>query len=232
MSGLLGRIRPVDAAASVAPAEGLEGITPRGIGERLGVRPGLVSHCFPVVDELVAEAVGQVVGAELDILVPPGRAGSTPVERLAHFFVLATGEGHGALSRLWINARHLSRYRPVLRDRAGRQETQWRERLAQLIQDGVGSGRFRTADPCASAVQILVDGHIRPLMGAELAHGPDLSGCATLNEVRRALARETGTLAPERGCAARALTRTSSATGPSRPPPSARPSPLSERSRA
>ncbi|MFF8716916.1 TetR family transcriptional regulator C-terminal domain-containing protein [Streptomyces sp. NPDC015184] len=57
---------------------------------------------------------------------------------------------------MWINARHLSRYRPVLRDRAGRQETQWCERLAQLIQDGVGSGHFRTADPCASAVQILV----------------------------------------------------------------------------
>ncbi|MFF8716917.1 hypothetical protein ACF07T_36625 [Streptomyces sp. NPDC015184] len=78
MSGLLGRIRPVDAAASVAPTEGLEGITPGGIGERLDVRPGLVSRCFPVVDELVAEAFGQVVGAELDILVPPGQAGSTP----------------------------------------------------------------------------------------------------------------------------------------------------------
>ncbi|MFJ1883794.1 amidohydrolase [Streptomyces sp. NPDC088137] len=42
----------------------------------------------------------------------------------------------------------------------------------------------------------LVDGHIHPLMGAELAHGLDLSGCATLDEVRRALAREAGSLAP------------------------------------
>ncbi|MEU9464112.1 TetR family transcriptional regulator C-terminal domain-containing protein [Streptomyces sp. NPDC048312] len=146
----------VDAAASVALAEGLEGITLRRIGERLDVRPGLVGHYFPVVDELVAEAFGQVVGAELDTLVPPGRAGGTPVERLARFFALATGEGHDALSRLWINARHLSRYRPVLRDRVGCQETRWRERLEQLIRDGVGSGHFRTADPCASAVQILV----------------------------------------------------------------------------
>ncbi len=146
----------VDAAASVALAEGLEGITLRRIGERLDVRPGLVGHYFPVVDELVAESFGQVVGAELDTLVPPGRAGDTPVERLARFFALATGEGHDALSRLWINARHLSRYRPVLRDRVGCQETQWRGRLAQLIRDGVGSGHFRTADPCASAVQILV----------------------------------------------------------------------------
>ncbi|MCX4862586.1 TetR family transcriptional regulator C-terminal domain-containing protein [Streptomyces sp. NBC_00257] len=150
------RAEMVDAAASVALAEGLEGITLRRIGERLDVRPGLVGHYFPVVDELVAEAFGQVVGAELDTLVPPGRAGDTPVERLARFFALATGEGHDALSRLWINARHLSRYRPVLRDRVGCQETQWRGRLEQLIRDGVGSGHFRTADPCASAVQILV----------------------------------------------------------------------------
>ncbi|MFD0623323.1 TetR family transcriptional regulator C-terminal domain-containing protein [Streptomyces sanglieri] len=57
---------------------------------------------------------------------------------------------------MWINARHLSRYRPVLRDRVGCQETRWRGRLEQLIRDGVGSGHFRTADPCASAVQILV----------------------------------------------------------------------------
>ncbi|MFG3527176.1 hypothetical protein ACGF8B_10530 [Streptomyces sp. NPDC047917] len=67
----------VDEAASVAPTEGLEGITLRRIGERLGVRPGLVSHCFPVVDELVAEEFGQVVGAELDTLVPPGQTGQT-----------------------------------------------------------------------------------------------------------------------------------------------------------
>lgn len=68
----------VDAAASVALAEGLEGIALRRIGERLDVRPGLVGHYFPVVDELVAEAFGQAVGAELDTLVPPGRAGDTP----------------------------------------------------------------------------------------------------------------------------------------------------------
>ncbi|MFD0339862.1 TetR/AcrR family transcriptional regulator [Streptomyces sp. NPDC127117] len=146
----------VDTAASVALAEGLEGITLRRIGERLDVRPGLIGHYFPAVDELVAEAFGKVVGAELDTLVPPGRAEVAPVERLARFFALATGEGHGALSRLWINARHLSRYRPVLRDRVVRQEAQWRGRLEQLIRDGVGSGHFRTADPYASAVQILV----------------------------------------------------------------------------
>ncbi|MFJ6015815.1 amidohydrolase [Streptomyces sp. NPDC092952] len=42
----------------------------------------------------------------------------------------------------------------------------------------------------------LVDGHIHPVMGAELAQGLDLSGCTTLDEVREALAREARSLAP------------------------------------
>lgn len=42
----------------------------------------------------------------------------------------------------------------------------------------------------------LVDGHIHPVTGAELTHGLDLSGCADLDAVRDALAREVRTLAP------------------------------------
>ncbi|MEV7852047.1 amidohydrolase [Streptomyces sp. NPDC088183] len=42
----------------------------------------------------------------------------------------------------------------------------------------------------------LVDGHIHPVMGAELTRGLDLSGCTTLDEVRQALAREIRALAP------------------------------------
>ncbi|GAA1503976.1 amidohydrolase [Streptomyces albidochromogenes] len=42
----------------------------------------------------------------------------------------------------------------------------------------------------------LVDGHLHPVSGAELTHGLDLSGCAGLEAVREALAREVRTLAP------------------------------------
>ncbi|MEV0322913.1 amidohydrolase [Streptomyces sp. NPDC050658] len=42
----------------------------------------------------------------------------------------------------------------------------------------------------------LVDGHLHPVSGAELTHGLDLSGCADLDDVRAALAREIRTLAP------------------------------------
>ncbi|MER6997202.1 amidohydrolase [Streptomyces sp. NPDC000410] len=42
----------------------------------------------------------------------------------------------------------------------------------------------------------LVDGHLHPVSGAELTQGLDLSGCADLDDVREALAREVRTLAP------------------------------------
>ncbi|WP_225828994.1 TetR/AcrR family transcriptional regulator [Streptomyces naphthomycinicus] len=150
------RAEIVDAAAAVALTEGLECVTLRRIGEELAVRPGLISHYFPSAEDLVAEAFGSAATAELDHLLPAGRPEGTPRGDLARFLARTSGEAYDAISRLWLNARHLSRYRPVLRDRVARQEAAWRERLETLVRDGVRAGEFRTADPLAAAVQILV----------------------------------------------------------------------------
>ncbi|WP_282792496.1 TetR family transcriptional regulator C-terminal domain-containing protein [Streptomyces sp. CC224B] len=150
------RAEIVAAAARVALAEGLECITLRRVAEELDVRPGLISHYFPAVDDLVAEAYGTAVGAELDELLPADRAGATPTCHLARFLTRTTGETYDDISRLWLNARHLSRYRPALRDRVAVQETAWRDRLEGLIREGVREGEFRTADPLVTAIQILV----------------------------------------------------------------------------
>ncbi|MFI8997306.1 TetR/AcrR family transcriptional regulator [Streptomyces sp. NPDC053542] len=150
------RAEIVEAAASVALTEGLECITLRRIGEQLGVRPGLISHYFPAVEDLVAEAFGSAASAELDRLIPAERPDGTPTEHLARFFAQATGEAYDDMSRLWINARHLRRYWPVLRDRVGVQEDAWVGRLSGLLRAGVERGEFRTADPEVVAMQILV----------------------------------------------------------------------------
>ncbi|WP_330247686.1 MULTISPECIES: TetR family transcriptional regulator C-terminal domain-containing protein [unclassified Streptomyces] len=150
------RAEIVDAAATIALTEGLECITLRRIGEQLDVRPGLISHYFPSAEDLVAEAFGSAASTELDTLLPAERADGTPTQRLARFFAHATGEAYDDISRLWINARHLSRYRPVLRGRVGEQEAAWRGRLESLVREGVEREEFHTDDPYVTTIQILV----------------------------------------------------------------------------
>ncbi|MER7517590.1 TetR family transcriptional regulator [Streptomyces sp. NPDC126499] len=150
------RAEIVDAAAAVALAEGLECVTLRRIAEELDVRPGLISHYFPSAEELVAEAFAVAATSELDSLLPADRPDGTPTQYLARYFALSSGEAYDAISRLWINARHLSRYRPVLRDRVRAMELASDDRLEGVIRDGVARGEFRTEDPHATAIMILV----------------------------------------------------------------------------
>ncbi len=150
------RAEIVAAAAGVALTEGLECITLRRIAEELDVRPGLISHYFPAVEELVAEAYGSAVGSELDDLLPADRGGATCTRHLARFLARTSGPAYDDISRLWLNARHLSRYRPALRQRVAVQEAAWRERLTDAVREGVERGEFRTPDPVLAAVHILV----------------------------------------------------------------------------
>ncbi|MCK8677770.1 TetR/AcrR family transcriptional regulator [Streptomyces lichenis] len=150
------RAEIVAASAAVALAEGLECVTLRRIAEELGVRPGLISHYFPSAENLVAEAFGSAAGGELDTLLPADRSGASPPEHLAAFLARTSGPAYDAVSLLWINARHLGRYRPVLGERVAAQEAAWRGRLADLVRTGTGSGDFRAGDPVIAATQILV----------------------------------------------------------------------------
>ncbi|MCX5529084.1 TetR family transcriptional regulator C-terminal domain-containing protein [Streptomyces sp. NBC_00006] len=153
----------VTAAALVGLQEGLECITRQRIADDLGVRPGLIHHYFPVVEELVAEAFTSATTAELDGLLPgvtdaPDSRGA--LHTLQHFFALTSGAEFDDISKLWLNARHLSRYRPTLHAQVVSQELRWCHRVEQIITEGVAEGTFRCRDSWAAAVRILavVDG--------------------------------------------------------------------------
>ncbi|MES9508447.1 TetR family transcriptional regulator [Streptomyces sp. NPDC000609] len=154
----------VAAAARLGLQEGLECVTRQRIADELGVRPGLIHHYFPVVEELVAEAFTSATTAELDGLLPsagaPGCVGGDPLRTLQRFFTLISGAEFDNISKLWINARHLSRYRPALRDQVVSQELRWCHRIEQIITEGMAEHSFRCDDPWAAAVRILavVDG--------------------------------------------------------------------------
>lgn len=135
------------------------------------MRPGLVSHYFPSAEELVAEAFGTAATGELDALLPVAAPQGPATERLAAFLARTSGPAWNDISRLWINARHLRRYRPALRARLVDQETAWRGRLAGLLADGVARGEFRTREEppvVASQILVVLDG-----LGADGGAGAD-----------------------------------------------------------
>lgn len=151
------------AAARTGLTEGLERITLRRVADDLGVRPGLVGHYFPVVEELVAEAFTSAALGELDVLLPETVAEPAPEEAmpaLREFLGRMSGPVFDDVSRLWLNARHLSRYRPALRERVVSQELLWCRRVEQVIALGVGQGAFRCEDPWGAAVRVMaaIDG--------------------------------------------------------------------------
>ncbi|NDZ83624.1 TetR family transcriptional regulator [Streptomyces sp. SID10853] len=190
------RAEIVAAAAKVALADGLECITLRRIADELAVRPGLISHYFPAVEDLVSEAYGNAAGSELDELLPRDRAGATVTQHLARFFARAAGESYDDISRLWLNARHLSRYRPALRERVTVQEAAWRERLEELIRDGVGRGEFHTEEPSLTAIQILVvlDGLGMLVNSGDLGDDPPVVRNMPATTAERELGLPAGTL--------------------------------------
>ena len=142
-------------AAQVGLTDGLECITLRRVADELGVQPGLVGHYFPAADHLVAEAFTHATMAELDGLLPESGL-DDPVGTFRSFFGLIASSEFDNVSRLWLNARHLSRYRPVLHEHVVAQELLWCRRLEEIIAAGAAGDRFTAADPWAAAARILV----------------------------------------------------------------------------
>jgi hypothetical protein len=109
-----------------------------------------------VAEELVAEAFGTAASEELEELIPAERPAGSALDLLAQFFARSAGARYDDMSRLWLNARHLSRFRPVLAERVAVQEAAWRDRLTGLLRDGTAEGAFRPEDPAVAAILILV----------------------------------------------------------------------------
>ncbi len=140
-------------AASIALEQGLERITLRAVAERLGVRPGLITHYYPAAEDLVIAAFARAASLEREsFFLPDG----TPMARLAHFLGHIESGASLPLARMWLNARHLSRFSPALGEALREQDALDRERLAAIVSDGVASGVFSDVDAEAAAVRILV----------------------------------------------------------------------------
>lgn len=141
------------AAATIALDEGLERITLRAVANRLGVRPGLISHYFPAAEDLVEEAFVRAATTERERFFP---AEGPPLDRMRHFVHhIETGVSL-PLARLWLNARHLSRFAPALELTLQEQDALDRARLRSLIEDGIATGDFAAVDAEAASIRILI----------------------------------------------------------------------------
>ncbi len=140
-------------AARIALEDGLERITLRAVAEGLGVRPGLISHYFPAAEDLVIAACTLAISGERERLLP---SGGEPLGRLAEFVRRLHEDEALDLSRLWLNARHLARFNPALADVLEEQEALDRDRLVELIDEGVAAGVFSVEEPFAACVRIFI----------------------------------------------------------------------------
>jgi AcrR family transcriptional regulator len=140
-------------ASDIALEEGLERITLRAVAERLGVRPGLITHYFPAAEALVIEAFTRAAVQEREqFFIDAG----TPKERLAHFVNHIERGASLPLARMWLNARHLARFSPALDEALQEQDALDRERLTAIIEDGIATGDFRTTDATTACIRILI----------------------------------------------------------------------------
>lgn len=140
-------------AAAIALEQGLERITLRAVATRLGVRPGLISHYFPAAEDLVEEAFVRAATIERERFFPEAGA---PVERLARFVDHIDSGASLPLARLWLNARHLSRFTPSLEETLREQDELDRSRLSAIIAAGVAAGEFAEVDPEAASIRLLI----------------------------------------------------------------------------
>lgn len=146
------------AAARIAVEDGLERITLRAIAERLDVRPGLISHYFPSVDDLVLEAFRAAAGAERVVL---DDAEGTPLERMTHFVRDHGGPAAETQNRLWFSARNVSRSSAAMAMALEELEEIGRAAMAGLIEEGIAAGDFGDVDVTDAGVRILmaIDGY-------------------------------------------------------------------------
>jgi len=186
------RAEILSTASALASAEGLESLTLRRVADELGVYPGLVSHYFQTVDELVVAAFRHAVSTESAECYAAAADGPTPLDRLRALLASLIGHERDGVSLLWLDAWSAFRHRAGLAAEVNRQMAVDKQRLGDLIADGVAEGQFHTADPTASAARIyaVVDG-----LAVLAAVGPDVDYTAVRDLVFTNAERELGVAA-------------------------------------
>jgi AcrR family transcriptional regulator len=149
------RIEILKAAGDIALAEGLESVTYRRTAERLGCAPGLIHHYFPVVIDLVAEALSDVLLTDQDESFNEAEAEQDALAGLSTLLTRWTFHQVDQYSHLWLDAWSLARRQASVLTAVDDVMKRGHTRLTALIERGVRQGCFTVADPESVAWYLL-----------------------------------------------------------------------------
>jgi AcrR family transcriptional regulator len=186
----------IEAASHLAVQEGLERLTVRRVAEELGVAPGLVSHYFPVNEDLIVAAFANAASSGRNYLFASLDPSGTPIRHMASLLkTLSSSESSGEISLLWMDAWQATRRRPNLRAEVASQMLAWQDRMRLLIVRGVKAGMFDVARPkiAAGRIMSLIDGlSVQAAMRKSISFGPAIE--LVIETVERELGLSPGAL--------------------------------------
>jgi AcrR family transcriptional regulator len=150
----------VDATVRVLLRQGIAATTVRDVAAEMGTSSGLIHHYFESMDELLAEAFGQVASHDLARSRAAIDEVDDPVRRLAVFFATYNRADEQWSMQVWLDAWAEAARRPALQRTSRRLNVEWQGLVVGLINRGVRAGAMTCADPDAVAWRIisLLDG--------------------------------------------------------------------------
>lgn len=135
------------AAIEVARAEGLGGVTLRGVAAAIGVAPSLVAHYRPAMEELVGETFRTVASAEVAEVRSIVTAVDDPVGQLRALLACIADPERDDVAALWADAWSIGRTNPLLATAARDVMDDWQLLATAVVGAGVRDGVMRAEDP-------------------------------------------------------------------------------------
>ena len=160
---------------------GVGGLRTGDIAKRLGVSTGLIFYHFETLENLVERAFAAAAERDLNHLNATLAAVATEptLDRLRAVLRQYGPTGNALGWRLWIESWSAGLHEPKLRNVVRGLDSRWRQTVATLIAEGVGSGEFRTADVHAAAWRLT------SLLDGLAVQAVALGGAVTTEEIHR-----------------------------------------------
>lgn len=186
----------VSVATTIALSDGLDNLTIRRVADAMEVYPGLISHYFKSVEDLVVEAFVAAMSTNLEQMTGNLGGDRDPLVRLTELVGQYFDQRNDPINMLWLDAWQSARRRPALGFAVEKQTQAERQQIADLLHAAKAAGQIHTddADRAASVVLALVDGLIvqASLRSSELDYAEGLR--VALGGIEHELGITPGTL--------------------------------------